>query len=75
MRLLGRLSASRPLVCLQLIMSNELIALLAIQFTLIIFGAGGLWIKVADIAERVKRIEAWINGTRNEQGRDLDGKS
>lgn len=52
-------------------MSGELVLAIGIQCGVAIFSAGLLWMKTSDISERVKRIEEWINGTRNEGGQNL----
>lgn len=53
-------------------MSSELIVAIVIQSSVIVFSAGMLWMKTSDVAARVKRIESWINGSGNEQGRKLE---
>ena len=50
---------------------SEWVIATALQVLVIIFAAGRLSMKVDDIGARVKRIESWINGTRNEDGNRL----
>ena len=50
---------------------NEWVIATVFQVLVIVFAAGRLSTKIDDISARVKRIEYWINGTRNEDGRKL----
>lgn len=52
-------------------MTSELLIAIIAQSIVIIFSAGLLWMKTSDIADRVKRIESWINGTNNSEGLKL----